>query len=217
MFQPTHLRSYFKAAGTTALLALTILISGCAGAAFSPETVAVNGLRNNPLPNFVLEPNSVQALQSISLPNATFVLLSYAGKTKDTGESQTCLWTYQIQRNFLGALQGGSGGGSCAVEPSDPNETPISITWGQGTVGGPVNSSYSDVSGKVFRGDVRQIRVTWSDGMVQPLSVIQKSYMSVRAGMFEMQQIDVFDPEMKLVYTFNPKADSQKKISEENQ
>ena len=184
-------------------LLFLIALSGCQGMpafAFSPEAAAQQAVLNHPMPEFTVDPNSVQVLQMSDLGGGDrVVLVAFQGNRQNFGR-ESCLFSYNVYRATTGGWHSGGGGGGCGPQRQDPALEPISISSGKSS-GGPTGIGYSEVSGEMFDPNIAMVQVTWSDGAQQQASVINRSYLAVRAGEFDYSKIEALDAEQKVIFS----------------
>lgn len=182
------------------LLVIAVLVSGCGGMVFSPAEAAIRHTMDTPLPEFTVNPNSIQVLQQVELGNVVIVLVKFSGTRASTGQEE-CLFTHGVERTWMGTYQGGGGGGGCSSQPPDPETQPISIMSGKSSGRDIGDPGYSEVSGEVFRDDVTSVIVTWSDGKVEQVDVINGTYLTAREGQFDRSKIEAINADGEVVYT----------------
>lgn len=194
----------------TGLLALcflaSLLLSGCTGmlptGAATPEDAAVQYAQKMQMNNFSTNQDSVQATQSAALTNRTLVMVQFTG-TRIPGGAETCQFVMENDKARLFGWESHGGSGSCHAENDLEDTQPITAggSMGGGTTQG--DKGYSSAYGMVRDSQITKLRVTWSDGMVQPVGVQSSAYLAARDGKFNMQKIEGLNDQNAAVYTID--------------
>ncbi len=53
----------------------------------------------------------------------------------------------------------------------------------------------------VYKPEIVKIVVTWDDGQINEVDVVNQSYMAYRLGLFQMKRVDGLDQSGQVVYT----------------
>jgi len=107
---------------------------------------------------------------------------------------------YQVQRRWGQWVTQGTGGG-CG--PVGGDGSPVGVSWGRQSVDVP-RPALSHVDGLVYDSSVETVQVTWTDGEEQQAQVINDSYLALRWGDFELEQVQALDAAGEVIYTFGP-------------
>ena len=190
----------FKRGSLLILVVIAALVAGCGGVVFSPADAAVRQTMENQLPEFTVNPNSIEVLQQVELSNVMIVLVKFSGIRVSAGQEE-CLFTHSVKRTWMGTYQGGGGGGGCSSQKPDPEAQPISIMSGKNSGDGIGDPGYSEVDGEVFRDDITSVIITWSDGKTEKLDVIARSYLAAREGQFDRSKVEALNAAGEVVYT----------------
>lgn len=194
-------RSVFRKYLSLLSLVLILSLNGCQGfpSAFTPEAAVQQEMRNNHMPDFTVDPGTIRILQMTDLAGKKIVLFSFQGNRANIGR-ESCLFSYEVFRSRMGGWQTGGGGGGCNAQQEPMNNQPISI--GSGKSGGnPTDVGHSEVYGETFDDNISLVQITWSDGAVQQASIINKSYLAVRAGEFDYSKVEALDANQQPVFT----------------
>jgi hypothetical protein len=188
-------------------LLFAILLAGCAPGvmSYSPEQAAVRAITEPGDPNMVIDRGSVKVHQSAPLGGSTFVVVSFSGS--DGKRVDKCTYVYETQQMGIGtwAPQGG-GGGCTGIQPGEAEPPQETLQVGAGTgSNGPNDPGHSYVYGLVRPTEngelIVKVRVTWQDGQMQELNVINSSYLAVRAGDLLYQKIEGLNESGEVVHT----------------
>ncbi len=214
------MNTFFPRAGLLVLALLGILFSGCRSfgsgpvgpGSANPEAAAVQTViqSNGTVANFQLEANSVTVRQTIPVDDHFVVVVSFRGlmpMNDPGGGPQRCLFSYQVLRARLGGWVTGNGGGSC-TSVSLENGNPAPVTMGGSTSSGSDlgNVFYSSVEGEVNQNDIVTIQVSWNDGKVDTVPVVNGTYFTIRRGQFQMAKVDGLNEAGEVLYTSQPQA-----------
>lgn len=219
------LRNRHRAILAAAMLGLAVLpFSACGpvGVTFSAEQAAINAVLRSPGSNMQPDPTSTQVLQSSVMGERTFVMIYFEGVNQDLGPGKSkCLFLYEVQKSRFGTWQPKGGGGGCenvaAVAPEGQNVSapaapnPISISSGQSSTDGPLDSGSSTIYGQVFDETVKSVKATWSDGTISDAQVINGSYLIIRGGQFNMDKVEALNASGEVVYPYQPEIAPGKK------
>jgi hypothetical protein len=130
--------------------------------------------------------------QTIESETKTFVLLTY--QQKQEGREDKCIHMAATIRNRFGLWAVDSSGGGCtgrvgggsSLEP----EQPLEISSGNSGRNSPTDPGYSYVDGLVHDENIHSVRITWDDGTIQEMDVINGSLLAVQAGVMNYQAIE---------------------------
>jgi len=185
------------------LLLAAFLFSGCSeikpteiGA---PEDTAVSYVRELKLGNFVIDFNSVKAIQQVDVGNRVLVLVQYSG-TRLRGGAESCEFVIETEKAQFFRWETRSGGGSCH-EINDPVDTlPITVASSRSnaTLQDP---GYSTAYGVVRDPQTSKVVVTWEDELVQTVEVQENTYLAAREGGFSLKKIEAFNAQNATLYT----------------
>jgi hypothetical protein len=115
-------------------------------------------------------------LQSQESGDSTLVLVKFL--QSQGPEQQECLFLYQMRRGPAG-WQSDGGGGACS--PTGGVQEPVEIS--AGTQSGSDRPPLSEVDGLIRDPRIVTIEVTWDDGEVQQVPVINGSYLAWREAL----------------------------------
>jgi hypothetical protein len=155
---------------------IVLLLSACGSMLnFTPERAAVQEVLRFGEPNLPVDPDSVQVLQTQAQGEMTLVLVAFQ-RGRGAAFPDECLAIHEVRRTALGWMTG-SGGTGCG---------PIGGTGGSLDVGSGAHRSNESASSHTF-GLVRDpliatVEVTWDDGQVQQVPVVNSSYLVWREG-----------------------------------
>jgi hypothetical protein len=198
------------AKATLTLLVQTMVLLGCAPGmiTFSPQQVAIQALTQQQSPNTVIDQASILVRQTVNMDQKSFVLISYSqveGIRRDK-----CLTMFQLGRGGPGGWRPNSSGGGCSgtLPGGDPPPEPAMEVVGGGRSSGsaPLDPVYSNVNGLVNQAEISKVRITWADGQVQEINVINGSYLAVRAGNLEYQKVEGLNAAGGILYSNEPQV-----------
>lgn len=177
---------------------LLLFLAACGNFAITPEQAAQQDLIR--YQNAV--PDSVRIYQSQPWGEKRVVLASFTGLINN--QPASCEAVYEMVHSGLGWRPGGSGSG-CSSPPS--NEA---VTFGSGTQGvAPDELSYAH--GLVKLGEARWVDVTWQDGSVSRVPVINGSFLALRESSFQMiARVEVLDAAETILHEIEIMPDVKK-------
>lgn len=184
------------------LLSLTLAACSAIPVGFTPEQAVMQGVANSPRPNAFVDRDSVKALQRLEFGGMTFVMVS--SRQQADGHFEDCLWLFEARKSPIGGWESGSGGGNCSTQTGgDPApQQPLDVGGGAQT-SSPPDKGVCYTYGVVRQPDIVKVRVTWKDGQVQEVPVVNASYAAIRAGQFNMSRVDGLNEKGESVYQFN--------------
>ena len=184
------------------LLSLALAACSAIPLGFTPEQAVIQNVASNRRPNAFVDVASVKALQRLELAGQTFVIVS--NRQQANGHIEDCLWLFEARKSPLGGWESGSGGGSCSSQTGgDPApQQPLDVGGGAQT-SSPPDTGVCYTYGMVRQADIVKVRVTWKDGQVQEVPVVNASYAAIRAGQFNMAQVEGLNEKGEAVYKFN--------------
>lgn len=214
------MKTSIPSTGFFALALLSILLSGCRSfgsgpmgpGSLTPEAATVQTIvqSNGTVANFQLEANSVNVRQSIPVGDHFVVVAAFRGlmaMNEPGGGPQRCLFTYEVLRARLGGWVTSRGGGSCtSTSPQNGNLGPMSIGASNNSGSGPGSAGYSSVEGEVYQNDIITVQVSWNDGKVENIPVVNGTYITVRPGNFQMVKVDGLNEAGQAVFTSQPQT-----------
>ena len=186
---------------STILISLFILIlAAClpGGIAVSPESAVTQELRQDS----TILTETIRLHQSQPWGESKILLISY---TSIQGhEKWSCEAVYQVEQGRIGWRISGSGAG-CGNPPSTEP-----IVSGSGTQGeGANNLSYA--YGLVRLSGASSVEITWEDGFMQRLPIINGSYLALRDGLIpSISQIEVLDVTETVIHEIENNINPQK-------
>jgi hypothetical protein len=189
-------REYGSRTLATILVSAVVMLPACT---LSPEQAAVRAVLEEPR-TMRVRPTTIQVLQTQSWGEEVNVLVKFQA-IEESGQFSQCLFLYEAHEAAAAGWVVSSGGGGCG--PVGGSGDPIDIGAGQHSGAG--RPAISHVKGRVHKADVRSIQVTWDDGELQRVDVINGSYLALRGGLHEYAQIQALDEGGEAVYTYeNP-------------
>lgn len=183
------------------LLLFSLLLTACSpGApmpALTPEQAAIQAFTRTNRVGVVVDQASIKVLQRVDALGKTFVIIT--NNHQDQAKIYSCIWLYEAHKAELGSWRLGSGGGGCS-EQALARKQPIQIAGG--TQGGtnPADPGICYAFGLVNQKDIARVRVTWEDGQVQEVPVMNSSYVSLRAGNISTTRIEGQNQQGKIVF-----------------
>ena len=204
----------------TIFLLSALLLSSC-GIAYSriggagavtPESAAITAVIVQQGGNFTLDQNSIQVLQTQQLAeNYALVQIAYQGFQQ--AQQVQCLSTHAALSS-----QGGwriTGGASGCVPAGQDSGSPLDVSQNSNSGGGassdPGNTA---VDGFVNDARIKTVSVTWQDGQVQQVSVVNGAYLAGRLGkQAAFQTIQGLDENGVVIYTFDQSPPAPGKTS----
>lgn len=182
-----------------ALITIFIL-AACApgGTGFSPERAATQDLIQN---NQAI-PESIRIHQALPWRESLMVFATYL--SNDNNEKMSCEAVFEMQRSASGWRTIGSGIG-CSVPPNSD-----AVTYSFGTQG-VAGDELSYAHGLVRLDTAEEVEITWQDGAVQRVPVVNSSYLVLRDGSFQMiARVEVFDASDIEIYKIDILPDVRK-------
>jgi hypothetical protein len=181
-----------------------LILTACGPMGFSAEQAAIQAMRDSHGHGSIYE-DTIKILQTKQVGKDVYVLYSF--RTQEVNYEADCTWMYRVQRGRLGLWQPANGGGGCsgALPGSDPGplmDLEISGGGSQST-NGPADPGTSEVYGKVNRADIVKVRVTWDDGQIEEVDVVNGSYVVIRSGLVKTVKVDGLDESGAVIFT-NP-------------
>lgn len=182
-----------------------LLLAACTSVtpAFTPEQAVAQVVLHSPRQDVVVDVASVKALQRLDVAGKTFVVVANNQQAGD--HLETCLGLYEARRSPLIGWVSGSGGGGCsgqiAGNPEPPQ--PMEVGGGSQSSGDPSEPDICTTYGKVNQPDIVTVRVTWNDGQVQEVPVVNGSYAAIRVGQFSMTHVDGLNEKGEPVFQFD--------------
>jgi hypothetical protein len=161
---------------------------------FTPERAAVQEALNFSEPNLPVDPDSVQVLQTQEQGEMTIVLVAFQ-RGRGTGMPDECLAIYEVRRSALGWMTG-SGGTGCGPIGGDGRALEVSSGAHRSN-----ESASSHATGLVRDPLIASVEVTWEDGEVQQVPVVNNSYLAWREGVSDPVQILGLDAGGQVIYT----------------
>jgi hypothetical protein len=155
---------------------LVVLLAGCGPLLnFTPQRAAVQEALNFGEPDLPVDPDSIQVLQSQEQGEMTLVLVAFQRGRGPTMPDE-CLAIYEVRKSALG-WQVNSGGTGCG--PIGGDGRAIDVTSGSQRSN---ESASSQTVGLVRDPSIVTVEVTWQDGEIQSVPVINGSYLAWREG-----------------------------------
>ncbi len=190
---------------STILLFFALILTNCSlvkqNVPLTPEEAAIQHVRDTNQADFRIDKNSVNAIQISEINDLILVLVQYSGN-HITGGAKTCEMVLEAYKKPIIGWKTKNGAGSCHEINYPANTTPITVVsnWGNSTVW---NSGYSTAFGYVHNSQVTEVVVTWEDGLVQPVEVLDSTYFAAREGKYCTLKIDVYNNKGDIVFTNN--------------
>ena len=183
-------------AASLLLLLLTACIPG--GMAISPESAATQEL----IDYDAAIPDSIRIHQTQDWGKSRVVLASYL--SEQNNERMSCEAVFEMQPSTSGWHIAGSGIG-CSSPPNTD-----AVTSGSGTQGVPPDE-LSYAHGLVTLGAAEAVEITWQDGVIQRVPVLNGSYLALRNGSIQMiARVEVFDAAETMIHEIEIMPDVQK-------
>ncbi len=186
--------------GIAALILL--LLTGCQGTgSASAEQAAALQFVKNPPAGAVIDPGSIEVLQSQPFEGSTYVVLSYERMWNNRDEA--CLMMTETHHEPLFGWIAGSGAGACAERGSETTNAsdPLHLSGGIHSRADQKRPPISHVLGRVNDPAIVKVRVVWKDGQSQEAQVVGSSFVIIRAGGVGMKSAEGLNSENTVVYT----------------
>jgi hypothetical protein len=161
---------------------------------FTPERAAVQEALNFGEPNLPVDPDSIQVLQTQVQEERSLMLVTFQ-RGRGMAMPDECLAVYEARRYALGWSVSGGGTGCGPVGGSG---APLDV--GSGAKSSPESSS-SHAMGFVRDPSITSVEVTWDDGQVQKVPVVNGSYLAWREGLATPAQVLGLDSQDQVIYT----------------
>ncbi len=166
------------------LLSLVLaLLAGCQDRGeVSPEDAAALQLIRMEQPDVVIDPNSIDFLQSQELDGRVYVLYTY--NRNWNGRNQQCLAVTDTYQNLFSGWFAENGSASCPERDLEGVQaTGVIDTFG-GTFfhQGKQDMEHTFASGRVNQPEIVRVRVAWDDGLAQEAAVEQGAFLAIRSG-----------------------------------
>ena len=173
---------------TSSLLACAFLASCSAWLTFTPERAAIQALLTpDPLMGALIErvinPDSVKVAQSQPWQDSVAVLLTFNGTEEGFGQVD-CLSLYTVtkERSTWSPHREGTG-----CWPAGGAGEVIQMHIGQRS--GTDLPGVSHLAGLVYDARVVAVEAHWGDGLVEKIEVIDGTFLQIRAGVHDPEQI----------------------------
>ena len=172
------------------ILGLLVVFSLAAcSTAYTPDQAAHVDLVNN----FNAVEETIRIHQTQPWKNNMVVMASF--QSVDQNQLSSCEAVFEMEQRGIGWRVGGSGVGCSSPPAAD------AVTYGSGTQGVPPNAlSYAHGLVKLTEG--KSVDITWQDGEVQRVPVVNGSYLALRSGSFQMiRKVEVLDNLQEVIST----------------
>lgn len=164
-----------------------------------PEEVAVRHAKGMTVAGFRVDPNTVHAIQKVEINDLFLVLVQYSGQ-QNGGDIELCEMILEVEKKLLEGWEAKSGSGLCH-EVNDPDNTvPLSIVSSYGTTT-LLSGGYSTAFGYLRNEIISKVVVSWDDGLVEPASVSERTYLTERDGGYHVERIEAYDDIGALIFT----------------
>jgi hypothetical protein len=181
----------------TTTVVMPLLLAACGPLLnFTLERAAVQEALNFSEPNLPVDPDSIQVLQTQEQGEITLVVVSLQ-RGRETAMPDKCLAMYEVRRTALGWMTV-SGGTGCG--PIGGNRSALDVSSGGAHQSN--ESASSHVTGLVREPLITFVEVTWADGEVQQVPVVNGSYLAWREGVSNPVKILGLDAEDQVIYTW---------------
>ena len=172
------------------LITITHLLIACipGGTNFSPASAASQEL----IQNKEAIRDTIRIHQTQSWRKSRMLLASY--ERNKNNEQMSCEAVFQMHPSASG-WQISETGSSCSIPPNTD-----AVTFGSGTLGvAPDDFSY--VFGLVRLETAKMVEITWQDGVIQRVPVVNGSYLTLRDGNIQMStRVEVLDATDKVIH-----------------
>lgn len=190
------------------ILAFIVVNSGCEGglpfrlSARTAEDAIIKDFQVNVRrQKMAVDWNTVEIVQQREIEEGVvFALLSFQ-KHKENGQQQRCQYYYGAKQAGDRWSVQGSGGGCLPAGQLPVDGSPISTGYGGGWSRDPSGLTFSLVSGVVYDDSIKQVLITWDDGVQQPANIENHSYMAVRLEVRQMSKIEAMDRDGNTLYS----------------
>lgn len=178
-----------------ALFAL-LPIAGCqGGGSASAEQAAVKQIIERVAidSDEVIDPSTVEVLQSQVFEENTYVVLSYQRIWNQ--QDQKCLSMMETHFELLRGWVAGSGGGACSDRDPD-NGLPDLPIHASSAIHSRKDQNKPDISTVLARindPQIHAVRIVWEDGQFQDAQVVKGSVFAIRSGHENLISIDVIN------------------------
>jgi hypothetical protein len=177
---------------------LLLFLVACGNFAVTPEQAVQQDLirYNNAMAD------TVRIYQSQPWRDSRVVLAIFI--SLDNNQPASCEAVYQMVHSGLSWRPGGSGIG-CSSPPSKD-----AVTFGSGTQGVPPDE-LSYAYGLVKLAEARWVDVTWQDGSVNRVPLVNGSFLALREGSFPMiARVEVLDASESIIHEIEIMPDVEK-------
>ena len=183
------------------ILLLAAALGGCLPTAFTPEAGAAQAVVDQILPDFQVDPQSIEVTQSGPIGENVAVQVRFQGIRAAQGREE-CLGVYEMHKTMFGGWTSGSGGTGCASSRPPVDEMPFRAGQSTFSDGNPQNSaSYAIAHGEIYNEDITHMLVTWNDGNTQQVEVVNRTFMAIRPGSIQAVNFDALDKNGEIVHS----------------
>jgi hypothetical protein len=177
------------------LTSLMLLLVACGPAlAFTPERAVIQDLLASNAGQII--PDSIRVLQVQPWQDGSLVLAAY--QIQNANQVQDCVSIIQVIQRGTGW---DSAGGGAGCRPAGANDMPIDV--GGGGLSGSDRQPFKYYYGFVYDPNVSTVEVTWDDGEVQSVAVVNNSYLLARNGDPEALQARALNAAQEIIFSFD--------------
>jgi hypothetical protein len=145
------------------------------------------------------EPTDLQVRQSVPWRDGEIVYYTF-DQLDPSGATSECGFVAYVQWGLAG-WQTGAGGGSCATHGATTG--PFERTGMSGSSGGD-EDSWRTAYGLVTDPAAVEVRVTWTNGLTETVTLVHESYLAVRADKVIVEQVEALDATETVIATHLP-------------
>lgn len=167
----------------------------------TPEETAVRHVKGMTQAGFHIDPNTVEAIQQVEINDMVLVLVQYSGHQIE-GNAELCEMVLEVEKKLLNQLEARGGAGLCHEINDSLNNVPITVVSSYGT-STLLERSYSTAFGYLRNDQITKVVVYWEDGLMQPASVSDRTYLTARAGGFHVEKIETYNDVGEIVFASN--------------
>lgn len=172
-----------------------LLLAACGPAfAFTPERAVIQDLMTSNAGQII--PDSIRVLQVQPWQDGRLVLAAY--QIQDVNQVQDCVSITQV-------IQRGTGwdstGGGAGCWPAGANDMPVDV--GGGGLSGSDRQPLKYYYGLVYDPNISTVEVSWDDGEVQSVPVVNSSYLLARNGNPEALQVRALNAAQEVIFSFD--------------
>ncbi len=179
-----------------------LLLTGCQRAGeSSAERAATQQIIRHPADGEILNPNTIEVLQTQVFEEDTFVVVSYQRNWNSRDED--CLMLVETHHELINGWVSGGGSGTCTETEVGvvKSANPMHLSGGTRFRGDQNKTDISHVMVRVNDPAIVRVSITWDDGQMQEGQVVKGIFVAMRAGKEEVKTAAGLNEQNELVYT----------------